>query len=200
MNDIITTEEKSRIQVPFSAEVNRVLGGGLVVGSVTLCAGEPGIGKSTLFMQLASSVASSSSSSSVVYVSGEENKEQIALRAKRLGLSVKDIYLICDIDVDTIIQSVLDLPRKPTLIIVDSVQTMRLESCAGSAGSVSQIKESTMRFVQLAKTSDIPVICLGHVTKSGQSIRYCEYVSYTVIFVIGGAFVVIYIASVLHIY
>ena len=129
--------------------------------------GEPGIGKSTLFMQIGSSIASSSSASVVVYISGEENKEQIVLRARRLGLSVNNMFLICDINVDDIMQSILSLPKKPALIIVDSVQTMQVTSCTGSPGSVSQIKEATMRFVQLAKTTDIAIICLGHVTKSG---------------------------------
>lgn len=177
MKDIDILEEKGRLKIAFSSEMNRVFGGGIVHGSVVLCAGEPGIGKSTLFMQLASSIASStpSSMSSVVYVSGEETMEQIVLRARRLRLPVDNVFLICDIDVDTIIESILTLPSKPALVIVDSVQTLRLSSCAGSPGSVSQIKESTMKFLQLAKSSEIPIICLGHVTKSGKTSCQQQY-------------------------
>lgn len=101
----------------FSDEMNRVLGGGLMKGSIVLLAGDPGIGKSTLILQLASNIANSETATerSVVYISGEETPEQIAARAKRLGLSAKNIYLICDIDVDNAVDSILSMPSIPSL-------------------------------------------------------------------------------------
>lgn len=154
----------------FSDEMNRVLGGGLVRGSVTLLAGDPGIGKSTLLLQLASSIASNDRESrTVVYMSGEENQEQIAARAQRLGLSPKFIFLICDVDVDSAVDTVLAMPdgKPPALVIVDSIQTMRTGSSGSGMGSVSQIRESAARLVELAKTTGIAVLLIGHVTKSG---------------------------------
>ena len=140
----------------FSDEMNRVLGGGLVRGSVTLLAGDPGIGKSTLLLQLASSIASSDSST-VVYMSGEENQEQISSRAQRLGLSMRpqSTYLICDVDVDNAIDMILRMPdgQPPALVIVDSIQTMRTGATTSGIGTVSQIRESAARFVELAKTT-----------------------------------------------
>ena len=146
----------------FSDEMNRVLGGGLVRGSVTLLAGDPGIGKSTLLLQLASSIASSDSST-VVYMSGEENQEQITSRAQRLGLSMRPLstYLICDVDVDNAIDMILRMPdgQPPALVIVDSIQTMRTGATTSGIGTVSQIRESAARFVELAKTTGITDCC-----------------------------------------
>ena len=153
----------------FSSEVNRVLGGGLVKGSVILLAGEPGIGKSTLLLQLASSVVQDCKGK-VVYLSGEENSEQIAARAKRLQLNTDDIFLICDIDADEAISNILNIDGDgpPSLVIVDSIQTMRTSSCTSSMGSVTQTRESAARFVQLAKSTGSSVLLVGHVTKSGE--------------------------------
>ena len=169
MESVELDKDVYRMQL-FSDEMNRVLGGGLVRGSVILLAGDPGIGKSTLLLQLASSIASSDRESrTVVYMSGEENQEQIAARAQRLGLSPKSTFLICDVDADSAIDTVLAMPdgKPPALVIVDSIQTMRTGSSSSGMGSVSQIRESAARFVELAKTTGSAVLLIGHVTKSG---------------------------------
>ena len=162
----------------FSDEMNRVLGGGLVRGSVTLLAGDPGIGKSTLLLQLASSIASADSST-VVYMSGEENQEQITARAQRLGLAMRprSTYLICDVDVDNAIDMILRMSPDgppPALVIVDSIQTMRTGATTSGIGTVSQIRESAARFVELAKTTGKLVGNVSYVT------TYERILSYTV--------------------
>jgi DNA repair protein RadA/Sms len=171
----------------FSKEVNRVLGGGIVKGSVVLLAGEPGMGKSTLLLQLAASVVENSKRR-VVYLSGEENSEQIAARAKRLGLDTSDIFLICDIDADEAIANILDMDDDaPAMIIVDSIQTMRTGSSPSSMGSVTQTRESAARFVQLAKSTGSAVLLVGHVTKSGEVAgpRILEHMVDTVLYLEG---------------
>lgn len=175
----------------YSGEVNRVLGGGLVRGSVILLAGEPGVGKSTLMLQLASSLvrppAGGEEQKVVVYVSGEENAEQIAARAKRLGLETANIFLLCDIDADAIIDTVLGMPEPPVMLIVDSIQTMRSNSVSGSMGSVTQTRESAARFVQLAKATGCAVLLSGHVTKTGEVAgpRVLEHMVDTVLYLEG---------------
>ena len=138
----------------YSDEVNRVLGGGLVRGSVILLAGEPGVGKSTLMLQLASSLVTRGAATGidqgesgqvVVYVSGEENAEQIASRARRLGLQTNNIFLITDIDTDEIVDTILSMPAPPVMVIVDSIQTMRTTHVSGSMGSVTQTRECAAR-------------------------------------------------------
>lgn len=147
----------------FSGEMNRVLGGGLVRGSVILIAGDPGVGKSTLLLQLASSLGHAN----VVYVSGEENPQQIVLRARRLGLSSDGIFLICDVDIDQVLYHIQTLPTLPALVIIDSIQTMRTADSAHSIGSITQIKDSTAKVIQFAKSTSTSVILVGHVTKTG---------------------------------
>ena len=172
----------------FSGELNRVLGNGLVRGSVILLAGEPGIGKSTLLLQLASTVACDKAApSSVVYISGEENPEQIASRAHRLGLDPKNTFLICDIEVGNSIGTILSMKPPPSLVIVDSVQTMRTENCANGIGSVTQIRECAAQFVQLAKSFGCAVLLVGHVTKSGEVAgpRVLEHMVDTVLYMEG---------------
>lgn len=168
MEDVELNVTTYRLKL-FSDEMNRVLGGGLVRGSISLLAGDPGIGKSTLLLQLASSIANDKSAMdrTVVYISGEENPEQIAARAKRLNLSARKTFLICDIDVDNAIESILSMPAPPALIIVDSIQTMRTAACTNGMGSITQIRESAARFVELAKSSGTAVLLIGHVTKAG---------------------------------
>jgi len=166
MDSVKIDVEKQRI--PFSSqELNRVLGGGLVKGSVVLLAGEPGVGKSTLLLQMAASVVEGGHGQ-VVYISGEENAEQVVSRARRLGLDVADLFLICDIDADDAIDTLLSMTIAPAMVIVDSVQTMRTTSVAGSVGSVTQTRESAARFVQLAKATSSAVVLAGHVTKTGE--------------------------------
>lgn len=160
--------EAERIAL-WSDEVNSVLGGGLVKGSVVLVAGDPGVGKSTLLLQMSSSVASLVAHS-VVYLSGEENPSQILSRFNRLGLSGTNVFLWCGTDADSALDSIMGLTSAPSLLIVDSIQTMRTSSGGntGGAGSVPQIRDTTALFVEYAKTSGCVVILVGHVTKSGE--------------------------------
>lgn len=169
----------------FSSELNRVLGNGLVKGSVVLLAGEPGIGKSTLLLQLASSIANDLNS--VVYLSGEENPEQIAARAHRLDLKTKNIFLVCDVNLDNAINNIISMSKMPSLVIVDSVQTMRTENCNNGIGSVTQIRECTAQLVQLAKSYGCAVLLVGHVTKTGEVAgpRVLEHMVDTVLYMEG---------------
>ncbi len=143
-------------------ELDRVLGGGIVDGSVVLLAGEPGIGKSTLLLQICESL---SANKRVLYVSGEESGGQLRYRAKRLGITGKNLYLLTETEVGAILDECEDV--NPAFIIVDSIQTMYCDSVSSSAGSVTQIKESAMRFISLAKTKGISILIVGHVTKEG---------------------------------
>lgn len=166
----INITEGTRRMKTASTEVNRVLGGGFVKGSVLLLAGEPGVGKSTLLLQIASNLVSISSSSTVLYVSGEETAEQIAMRANRLGLPIDNMYIMCEVDADRISETILEMEGKqaaPVLVIIDSIQTMYTSACPGVIGSVSQIRESAVKFVSLAKSTGCVVLLVGHVTKSG---------------------------------
>jgi DNA repair protein RadA/Sms len=141
-------------------ELDRVLGGGLVRGSVVLLGGEPGIGKSTLLLQVAQNL-----DSEILYVSGEESAEQIKLRSNRIGKTDKHIYFLAEVLCENIIQHAKQL--MPSLLIIDSIQTIRTEQLESSPGSVSQIRESANLLLQFAKEYDIPVILVGHITKDG---------------------------------
>jgi DNA repair protein RadA/Sms len=142
-------------------ELDRSLGGGLVTGQVVLIAGEPGIGKSTILLQLADKL------SNCLYVSGEESANQVAIRAKRLGIESKNIKFLEETDVDSVIDTLDSLDVNPTVIIVDSIQTMSTSDLTGLAGSVGQVKECSYRLLKYAKANDIPLILVGHVTKEG---------------------------------
>lgn len=143
-------------------DVDMVLGGGIVIGSVTLIAGQPGIGKSTLLMQLADSVAKNHS---VLYVSGEESGHQVGLRAQRLGVDADAVQLATTTSADDIAATIAT--KKYELVIVDSIQTVVVGAVASAAGSVSQITNSTQLILQAAKQSGVAVILVGHVTKEG---------------------------------
>lgn len=144
------------------SEFDRVLGGGIVLGQVTLIAGEPGVGKSTLLLQLAERLGN------VLYVSGEESINQIALRAKRLGVKKKTIKIMEETDIDVIINAVGENdPQSLKAVIIDSIQTMSTSDLSGLAGSVGQVRECAYRLVRLAKRNNIPVFIVGHVTKQG---------------------------------
>ncbi|XP_014516748.1 uncharacterized protein LOC106774310 isoform X1 [Vigna radiata var. radiata] len=152
---------------PFGNEVCRVLGGGLIPGSLTLIGGDPGVGKSTLLLQIASIIAEghhNSKASPVVYVSGEESVEQIGNRADRLRIQ-SDIYLYSSNDVEDILKKVQHL--SPGALIVDSIQTVYLKGIMGSPGGIMQVKECTSALLRFAKKTNIPVLLIGHVTKSG---------------------------------
>ncbi len=148
-------------------ELDRVLGGGMVAGSVVLLGGEPGIGKSTLLLQVAAGIAGSAGS--VLYATGEESASQVRLRATRLGLAagaVADaILVVAETGVGRITELALD--ARPALLVVDSVQTVASEELDGPPGSVGQVRETTLRLMELAKTEAIPVVLVGHVTKDG---------------------------------
>ena len=161
LKSISTTEEKSRIVTGIS-ELDRVLGGGIVIGSVTLIGGEPGIGKSTILLQLCGEV---SKTKNVLYVTGEESVRQIKLRAVRLNVPEDNISLVAESDVDEICGLIESM--KPDLVVIDSIQTMRCTDISSSSGTVSQVKESSARFLNVAKTLEIPTFIVGHVNKDG---------------------------------
>ncbi len=143
-------------------ELDRVLGGGLVVGSLTLVGGDPGIGKSTLLLQICQHLGGDKV---VLYVSGEESMSQIKLRAERLQVDTQNLYLACETNVENILATCS--VKAPDILIVDSVQTMVSDHVSGTPGSVSQIKEATAAFMHLAKEQGITVFIIGHVTKEG---------------------------------
>lgn len=143
-------------------ELNRVLGGGIVPGSLILIGGEPGIGKSTLLLQLALSLKKVK----VAYASGEESPRQIALRGRRLGMDDSNCYILSDTIVQRIIKSSKEL--NPGLLIIDSIQTMQSQALESAPGSVSQIRECTNELLKYAKTEGVPVFLIGHITKDGQ--------------------------------
>jgi DNA repair protein RadA/Sms len=145
------------------AEVNRVLGGGLVPGSLVLVGGEPGIGKSTLLLQISAMMAENNKV--VAYISGEESTNQVKLRSERLGIGGKGIYFLSEPDLAAVLECLEEL--SPELAIIDSIQTMYLEDVAGMPGSISQVRECTWRLERWAKQNDIPLLITGHVTKEG---------------------------------
>ena len=157
----IVADDEPRIDL-HDAELNRVLGGGLVQGSLVLIGGEPGIGKSTILLQLCGEV---SRTRSVLYVTGEESVRQIKLRAVRLDVPQDNISIVAESDVDEICGLIEQM--KPDLVVIDSIQTMRCTDVASSSGTVSQVKESSARFLNVAKTNEIPTFIVGHVNKDG---------------------------------
>lgn len=159
--EISTTEEKSRI-VTGLHELDRVLGGGIVLGSVVLLGGEPGAGKSTLLLQMCGAIQTSQE---VLYITGEESVRQIKLRAKRLQVDESQILVAAESNMDEI--CTLMEQKKPALTVIDSIQTMYTPSLSSSAGSVSQVKECASRLLQVAKENEIPVFIVGHVNKDG---------------------------------
>lgn len=159
LDDIVHVEHP-RMVTP-DAELNRVLGGGLVSGSVILVAGEPGIGKSTLFLQ----VALQWSQITTLYISGEESAQQIKLRAERVGAKNNNLYLLNATDTNTVFQEVKKV--KPQLLIVDSIQTLESPYVESAAGSVSQVRECAAELQRFAKASNIPIFIIGHITKEG---------------------------------
>lgn len=144
-------------------ELNRVLGGGLVAGSLVLVGGEPGIGKSTLLLQVSASMATAGGK--VVYVSGEETMHQVKLRSERLGLKGEKLYLLAETDLEVILNQMENL--KPALVVVDSIQAVSLTEMDTAAGSIAQVRECTQRLMHWAKLNRVPVFITGHVTKEG---------------------------------
>lgn len=143
-------------------ELNRVLGGGLVKGSVVLLSGDPGIGKSTILLQICEYLGDGLK---ILYVSGEESAHQIKLRASRLNVSTQNLSILCETDAQYICEYILT--EKPDVVIIDSVQTMEINELNSSPGSVTQVRESTNLFTRTAKASNIPIFLVGHVNKDG---------------------------------
>ena len=157
----ISSDEEVRYDTG-SAELNRVLGGGLVKGSLVLLSGDPGIGKSTLLLQICNFLGKDHT---VLYISGEESRRQIKLRAERLHVDSDNLSLIADTDCSAIILAIQQ--HKPDIVIVDSIQTLQLEELSSSPGSLVQVRECTNAFMRLAKTEEIPIFIVGHVNKDG---------------------------------
>lgn len=158
----ITVSKVPRVQTELK-ELNRVLGGGVVPGSLILIGGDPGIGKSTLLLQVSAQL--NLTGGKVLYVSGEESSSQIKMRANRLGVKGADFYIYPETDMGAIRQTIEDL--NPDYVIIDSIQTMNQPDIAGAIGSVSQVRESTADLLKIAKTNNIAIFIVGHVTKEG---------------------------------
>ena len=181
----VNTEEGQRLRVPMS-EFNRVLGGGLVPGSIILIGGEPGIGKSTLLIQTSALVAESAGR--VLYCSAEESTRQIKMRADRLQLKTDNLFLVTETNLKNILEHTYNLD--PTVLVVDSIQTIYTEESESSPGSVSQVRECASRLQMLAKTSGVCVFLVGHVTKEGNIAgpRMLEHLVDTVLYLEGDPF------------
>ena len=158
--DEITAGEEHRIPI-YDQELSRVLGGGLVPGSLVLFGGEPGIGKSTLMLQLATNLKGLK----VLYVSGEESEQQIRMRAERIGIKNQDCFILTETNTQNIFQQALLIA--PQLVIIDSIQTLHTSHIESSPGSVSQVRECAAEMMRYAKESNVPVFLIGHITKEG---------------------------------
>ena len=157
----INSDIEKRIKTGVN-EFDRVLGGGIVEGSLVLLSGDPGIGKSTILLQICQYLGKSKT---VLYISGEESARQIKLRAIRLGVTTENLYILADTDVLSIIETIK--AEKPDAVIIDSIQTMIIDDISSTAGSVTQVRESTNLFMHLAKSLGIPIFIVGHVNKDG---------------------------------
>ncbi len=188
--DEITSESEERWLLSMT-EFARVLGGGIVPGSIVLLGGDPGIGKSTLMLQVASEIANNRS---VLYVSGEESARQIKMRAQRLSepgkknISAQNLYVVTETNLDSIFSHVEQV--KPALLIIDSIQTVYVDALSSSSGSVSQVRECASRLRELAKSTGIAVFLIGHVTKTGMIAgpRVLEHIVDTVLHLEGDRF------------
>jgi len=181
----ISADGFQRIPVPM-AELNRVLGGGIVPGSVVLIGGDPGIGKSTLLLQISALLARQEGL--VLYVSGEESAQQIKMRADRLGISEAQLYILAEINLEQIVGHIERL--NPRLAVVDSIQSIYTEALTSAAGGVSQVKECAATLLRLAKASGVPIFIVGHVTKTGAIAgpRVLEHIVDAVLYLEGDRF------------
>ncbi len=180
LNELVG-QDVSRNSTGFS-ELDRVLGGGLVNGSLVLLGGEPGIGKSTLILQICDKIGGEGK---VLYVSGEESAEQIKLRADRLGIKNKDIMFLGETDISLIEEALINI--NPKLVIIDSIQTMYSDEITSAPGSVSQVREITSKIMRICKQNSITTIIIGHVTKEGNIAgpRVLEHMVDTVLYLEG---------------
>ena len=181
----VNVNDLSRLAFP-NDEFSRVLGGGIVPGSLILVGGEPGIGKSTLLLQVAAQA--SNTHGTALYVSGEESVAQIKLRADRLRLKADGLFLVTETDLDTIFEHIEEI--QPAFLVVDSIQTAHTRDLNSSAGGVSQVKECAARFQELAKNTGVTVFLVGHVTKEGTIAgpRVLEHMVDTVLYLEGDQF------------
>ena len=179
--DDVKKQDIVRTKTGFD-ELDRVLGGGLVKGSLTLLGGEPGIGKSTLILQICDKIKGKGQ---VLYVSGEESAQQIKIRADRLGIKNNDIVFLGETDIDVIEDAILK--TNPKLVIIDSIQTMYSDEITSGPGSVSQVREITARIMKMCKQEEITTIIIGHVTKDGNIAgpRVLEHMVDTVLYLEG---------------
>jgi DNA repair protein RadA/Sms len=177
----VKKQDISRTSTGFT-ELDRVLGGGLVKGALTLLGGEPGIGKSTLILQICDKIQGEGK---VLYVSGEESAEQIKIRADRLGINNDNIIFLGETDIDIIQDTILSI--NPKLVIIDSIQTMYSDEITSGPGSVSQVREITSRIMKMCKQEAITTIIIGHVTKDGNIAgpRVLEHMVDTVLYLEG---------------
>lgn len=161
----IRSVDASRREIRYDTgmnELDRVLGGGLVKGSLVLLGGEPGIGKSTMLLQICETMGEDHT---ILYVSGEESVRQIKLRANRLGVNSENLYLLAETDAESICGAITK--EKPEIVIIDSIQTMSISGISSAQGSVTQVRECTNLFMRTAKSEEIPIIIVGHVNKDG---------------------------------
>jgi len=181
----VTSDAGERFFVPVE-EFSRVLGGGLVPGSIILLGGDPGIGKSTILLQLSAVLANEIGA--VLYVSGEESTQQIKMRADRLGLEAEDLYLLAETNLGNIFEQVTRLD--PAILVVDSIQTTYTDTLESSPGNVSQVRECASRLQALAKSTGLTVFLIGHVTKEGAIAgpRVLEHIVDTVLYLEGDPF------------
>jgi DNA repair protein RadA/Sms len=180
----ISADNYRRTMLPME-EFNRVLGGGLVPGSLVLIGGDPGIGKSTLLLQMSVALATEGQ---VLYISGEESAQQIKLRATRLGIGSDNLYVLTETNMTAILDQIRQ--TQPKFLVVDSIQTVFLEDMQSAPGSVSQVRECAARFQEVAKGQNIPVFLIGHVTKTGviAGPRVLEHIVDTVLYLEGERF------------
>ncbi len=181
----ISTAKSDRLPLPLP-EINRVLGGGLVPGSLVLIGGDPGIGKSTLLLQIAALV--SKPDFKVMYVSGEETRRQVKLRADRLGIKGDGLYLLSETNIDAIMGQIENV--KPAVVIVDSIQSVYLPEQDSAPGSITQVRDCTLMLMQLAKSANVPIFISGHVTKEGTLAgpRVLEHIVDVVLYLEGETF------------
>lgn len=162
--DQVDSKNFERIKTNID-EFDRVLGGGVVLGSLVLLGGDPGIGKSTLLLQSLVGISQNNSVSKILYVSGEESAQQIKLRAERLKIKNEKIFLLAESDLENILATIET--EKPNLVIIDSIQTVYSDQIASASGSIVQVKNATESLMRVAKVTNIPVFIIGHVTKDG---------------------------------
>jgi len=181
----VTSDGLERVQVPMP-EFCRVLGGGIVPGSLVLIGGDPGIGKSTLLLQV--SALLTETLGKVLYVSGEESVQQIKMRAERLGIATDQLYLLTETNLNIILGHIQELA--PKTVVIDSIQTVYLDELESTAGSISQVRECASRLMQVAKSEGIPIFLVGHVTKAGAIAgpKVLEHIVDTVLYLEGDRF------------